>query len=262
MSLRVDILRKESLEDNLKTYEFRPVRTKEELLDLLRLRYNTWTNEQYLLNERNSIHTRLEVDEYDSYSIPIGGFQKIEGHEELVTTGRIITQVKQDFYDSLFSKVLNDYGDDILWKSYTKQRRQPLIIFEEYLSQIESLLSDYSIDGNYVEYSRVMNDSKCRGGKILIKTGQVLHAYSKYFLGAKIAFLICPQDHLNMHIRLNKIAGQIPATGIVEHSRVGGNKSIGLYVDLEKFNNNIDYSLEVDNIYFQLKNTGHVTFKI
>jgi hypothetical protein len=214
------------------------------------------------MDERKSVSRKIEADEYDAYSIPLAGFHQTDFGEELTTTGRIITSVKQDFYASLFKEVISSHGDDILLRSYTKPRLQPLIIFEEYRPQIESLLKDFSIDGAYVEYSRVMNDSACRSGKLLVRMGQVLHAYSKHILGARMAFLICPTDHLNMHMRLNKIAGQIPSTGIVNHQRVGGNPSIGLYVDLEKFNNCESYFLEVEDIAVKLKTLGKVNFEI
>jgi len=242
-------------------FEFRLISKPEEILDLVKLRFLVWNKLGYIPLDRLSSQKTIEVDEYDAYSIPLGGFQAINGEEKLISTSRIILPDRQEFYANQFKKVIDKHGDKIVTNSFMRERKYPFIIHENYNGLIKNFLAKAGQNLQYVEYSRFMNNPDYRGMDLSIKTVQFLNMYSRFVLGLDVAFVECLVKHVDMNINKNHFSGIIPGAHIVNEERV---KQIAtaLYVDLHRFDNpNADiYSSEVHAIRHKFQKDNYFCY--
>jgi len=89
------------------SYEIRPLRSSAELATSYQLRYEAYARLGYLPG--NDHRSRLDVDEYDTSSIPLGAFDART--DELVGTLRVVaTQPRRD-YEELIRTIVAGVGD-------------------------------------------------------------------------------------------------------------------------------------------------------
>lgn len=242
-------------------YLFQLLQTPQEIHEMMSLRFKVWSKMNYIPPDRLSIEKKLEADEFDSYSIPLGGFVYNNGANKLVTTARIITNSKQYYYDKIYSEIIDTHGDAILQQSFKRERKEPLIIYESYDGLIDKFVASQKVKNGFAEYSRFMNDPQYRGMELSIKTTQFLHMYSRFFLNLDFAFVECLVKHKQMNIEKNCFCGLLPGIETFTEQRVG-QIAVGLFVDLRKFDShkNTVYNREVLSIRDKFKNDGYFCY--
>src|SRR5688572_18074917 len=117
------------------TCEIRALETVADLHESYRLRYEVYGALGYL---RRFNKPGLEIDEYDSSSIPFGAFDPATG--EMIGTLRLITLEMQPDYAHLIRRVLTQVSDRELTRQATGPRPHllPSIISPEIDRQIDA----------------------------------------------------------------------------------------------------------------------------
>jgi predicted GNAT family N-acyltransferase len=115
--------------------EIWPLDTAAELIESYRLRYDVYGALGYI---RRFNESRLEIDEFDSSSIPFGAFDPTSG--VMIGTLRLVTTEIQADYERLIRSVLADIADDELTEQASSPRVLPLpsILSEATARQIEA----------------------------------------------------------------------------------------------------------------------------
>jgi predicted GNAT family N-acyltransferase len=115
--------------------EIRALETIAELIQSYRLRYEVYGALGYL---RRFNRAKLEIDAYDSLSIPFGAFDAISG--ALIGTLRLITTEAQPGYEYSIRRILADLADEELTQQALGPWQHPLpsILSREIDRQIEA----------------------------------------------------------------------------------------------------------------------------
>jgi len=103
------------------TSEIRALDTAAELIESYRLRYAVYTALGY---SRRRNESKLEIDAYDSSSIPFGAFDSVSG--TMIGTLRLITTEAQPDHDHLIQCILADLTDEELTNHALGPRQHPL----------------------------------------------------------------------------------------------------------------------------------------
>lgn len=194
------------------TCEIRALDTVAELIESYRLRYDVYGALGYIRRFNGS---KLEIDEYDTFSIPFGAFDPVSG--VMIGTLRLVTTEPQPDHEGSIRRVLADCADEELTKQALGPwpHRLPSIISREIDRQIEA----FNTEGLVVqELSRTIVRPAYRGSGVsrgLMEFG-LAHAARH-----SPAILIggCLPDHLPMYARYGYI--QLPQTGLDRFESVG-----------------------------------------
>lgn len=117
------------------TCEIRALETVAELIESYRLRHDVYRSLGYLHRFNKS---KLEIDEYDSLSIPFGAFDPVSG--ALIGTLRLITTEAQPDYECSLRRIVADLADEELTRQALGPWPHPLpsILSEEIDRQVEA----------------------------------------------------------------------------------------------------------------------------
>jgi CheY-like chemotaxis protein len=97
--------------DLVHSFNFRELQKMDDLLDYFRLRYSVFQFMNYLQQKNKQ---SLDIDKFDPYAIPIGGFiRHDDGTETLVSTIRVVTDSLQEPYHTLIERIIDEYPVDI-----------------------------------------------------------------------------------------------------------------------------------------------------
>jgi predicted GNAT family N-acyltransferase len=128
-----------------------------ELMEAYRLRYDVYESLNYLQQKNFS---RLEIDEYDWYSIPFGAFSAKTG--ELLGTLRLITDRIQTPYSYKIQRILHESADDELTASSSKARPHPMPSINS--SRVTKMMAKFNAEQRTVyEMSRMIVHPRFRG---------------------------------------------------------------------------------------------------
>lgn len=194
------------------TCEIRALSTIAELIESYRLRYDVYGALGYIRRFNGS---KLEIDEYDMFSIPFGAFDPVSG--VMIGTLRLVTTEPQPDYEGSIRQVLADHADEELTKQALGPwpHRLPSIISQEIDRRIEA----FNTEGFVVnELSRTIVRSAYRGSGVSRGLMELGLAYAAQHAPA-ILIGGCLPDHVPMYARYGYI--QLPQTGIDRFESVG-----------------------------------------
>src|SRR5690349_4975538 len=89
--------------------EIRVLRTADELIDAFRLRYHVYSALGYI---QRASRSKLEIDEYDTSSLPFGAFDL--GTNTMIGTLRLVVPQPLPYFARLVRRVLGRAGDSEL----------------------------------------------------------------------------------------------------------------------------------------------------
>lgn len=146
-------------------FVFRILKTPEELLEAARLRYLV-----YDLHVPYKNPQRIEFDEYDKYSIPMGGFALEGGKPRLVSFLRLVTREVQPNYLGMLRDIVRKHRVLRLYRpiesvplspfpSSTEVLRQPT----QYPSFAKALVRGFNAADDTCELSRTISHTDYRG---------------------------------------------------------------------------------------------------
>ncbi|MDZ7698409.1 MAG: hypothetical protein U5R49_16295 [Deltaproteobacteria bacterium] len=238
---------------------FKEIKTYDQLVEYHHKRFKIWRKLNYIPPEFLSETCELEVDEYDKFSIPLGGFA-LNDREELAVCVRIITTSRNKQYSETMAKVLRDNGDEILSNGFSKNPDHPFPVLRDCNRDgiISAFLRKYGGIQNAVEYSRIMCTSDdFRGFYLSTKICQFLFSFSRYLLHKKIGLAACLVRHVDHNIKRNGFSGTIPGLGLIYGKSV---EQIGMtmFADMANLVNAPPefHKSTVNNIYKMFKRTG------
>lgn len=194
------------------TCEIRALETVAELIESYRLRHDVYRSLGYLHRFNKS---KLEIDEYDSLSIPFGAFDPVSG--ALIGTLRLITTEAQPEAEHSIRNVLAELADDELTRQALGPWPHPLpsIQSDEINRQIDAFNTE-----NFVvhELSRTIVRPGYRGSGVsraLMEFG-IAHAAR-----SAPAVLVggCLPEHLPMYARYGYL--KLSQTGLDRFDSVG-----------------------------------------
>jgi predicted GNAT family N-acyltransferase len=124
-------------DDELIACEIRVLSAFDELLESYRLRYDVYG----ALGYTGTNDAKLEIDEYDRYSIPFGAFDPVDG--TMIGTLRLVTTAAQPDYKRLISRILVTVDDDALSGRVVAERPHPLpsLISNEAMRHVDAFNS-------------------------------------------------------------------------------------------------------------------------
>jgi predicted GNAT family N-acyltransferase len=192
--------------------EIRTLDSVAELTESYRLRYEVYGGLGYLQRFNSSA---LEIDEYDSSSIPFGAFDTASG--EMIGTLRLIMMEVQPDYAHLVRRVLADIGDAELTAQASAPRSHilPSIISTEIDRQIDA----FNTDGFVVhELSRTIVRPDHRGSGVSRGLMELGLAYATQ-LEPSVLVGSCLTEHVPMYARYGYV--QLPHTGLDRFDSVG-----------------------------------------
>jgi predicted GNAT family N-acyltransferase len=181
--------------------EIKVLTTDEELVESYRLRYEVYGGLGYI---RTTNRAKLEIDEYDPFSIPFGAF--VGG--KLAGTLRLILNEKQPEYVEATSRVLSQVADTQLIEQASRLRRHPLpsIISTRVMRQIER----FNVDRFPVrELSRTIVHADHRGAGVsrgLMELGLAISAQR----GPAVLIGGCLAEHVPMYAKYGYV--ELPDT--------------------------------------------------
>ena len=192
------------------TFVFKQITDKEQLRQYFQLRYSVFDFMNYLQqkNER-----RLDIDKFDPYSIPYGGFVvNGDSSETIVATIRTITTEVQEPYNqmiqeisggripiSLIDRSINTGVVDSLGSFVEIKRRADFLVAEAL--DIEHVLRNYRKQGaRYGEYSRIIDHPDYRGYG-LSKSAILLAITHSLINGISVIFGQCDLRHEAMYAK-------------------------------------------------------------
>lgn len=214
---------------------FRPLLEEGELLAYYKKRFEIWNNLNYIPSEFKSA-TGLEIDDYDKYSIPLGGFS-VNGHEKLAIISRIITSRIQKDYLIKTQGLIKKFGDTVLNSAFERIPDSALPIVESCRkknreNELVQFLDRYGGLKKSVEYSRLMiTDKSCRGGGVSTKMALFHNMYARFVLNSNIGLAECLASHVPHNTSTNGFTGEIPGLGTIDAVRVE-QIAKAIYVDL------------------------------
>lgn len=146
-------------------FVFRILQTQEEMLEAARLRYFVYDIHVPYKNPH-----RIEFDEYDKYSIPMGGFVLEGGKQRLVSFLRLVTQQVQPSYLQMIRAIVQEHGVDELrpvieavplspFPSSSEVLRQP----RRYPELAKALVRGFNAADDTCELSRTISHNDFRG---------------------------------------------------------------------------------------------------
>jgi predicted GNAT family N-acyltransferase len=192
--------------------EIRALETIAELIQSYRLRYEVYGALGYV---RCFNQSKLEIDAYDSLSIPFGAFDPASG--EMIGTLRLITTEAQPYYERSLRRLVSDFADEELTKQALAPWTHPLpsILSDEIDRQIEA----FNTEGFVVrELSRTIVRPGHRGSGVsrgLMEFG-LAHAAQ---LAPVVLIGGCLPEHLPMYARYGYL--KLPQTGLDRFDSVG-----------------------------------------
>lgn len=144
---------------------FRVLETEAEMLEAARLRYVVYDIHVPYKNDSG-----LEFDEYDKYSIPMGGYVMENGVPRLVSFLRLVTRYVQPKYAQYVRNIVRTHGSTLLqaavdvepmspFPSSTEVLRQP----RHYPSSAKRLISEFNASDDTCELSRTISHRDYRG---------------------------------------------------------------------------------------------------
>lgn len=194
------------------TCEIRALDTMAELIESYRLRYEVYGALGYL---RRGNRSNLEIDSYDSLSIPFGAFDPVSG--AMIGTLRLITTEAQPGYDLLIRRILTDRADDELTEQALGpwQHSLPSIISHEINRQIEAFNTErFRVN----ELSRTIVRPSHRSSGVSRGLMEFGLAHAARFAPA-ILIGGCLPEHLAMYARYGY--SKLPQTGLDRFECVG-----------------------------------------
>jgi len=146
-------------------FVFQILHTEDELLEAARLRYLVYDIHVPYKNEQ-----RIELDEYDKYSIPMGGFALEDGKLRLVSFLRLVTREIQPRYYSILRSIVREFEVRELeqpldavplspFPSSTEVLRQS----KKYPSFAKALIRGFNAASDTCELSRTISHTDYRG---------------------------------------------------------------------------------------------------
>ncbi len=192
--------------------EIRALDTIAELNESYRLRYEVYGALGYI---QRSNKAQLEIDEYDSFSIPFGAFAPDSG--KMIGTIRLITTELQPDYDASIRRVVAEHDDAALTEQALGPWPYPLpsMITDETQRQIEAFNTERLV---VAELSRTIVHPGYRGSGISRGLMEFGLAHAARFAPA-ILIGGCLPEHLPMYARYGY--RKLPQTGLDRHERVG-----------------------------------------
>jgi predicted GNAT family N-acyltransferase len=193
-------------------FEIRVLATPRELVESYRLRYEVYGALGYL---RRPNRPRLDIDEYDSSSIPFGAFEPRSG--ELIGTLRLVKTHPQPDYDYLVRYIVASCGDTELARQAWAPQPHPLpsIISEEF---------DRRVDAFNTERFEIQELSRCivrrdrRGAGVSRRLMELGLAYAAQ-QGPSVVVGGCLPEHVAMYARYGYV--QLPFTDLGHFDSVG-----------------------------------------
>jgi predicted GNAT family N-acyltransferase len=198
--------------ENRTICEIRVLDTVAELIESYKLRYEVYGALGYL---RRFNASKLEIDEYDSSSIPFGAFDPRSG--AMIGTLRLITAEVQPDYEHLVHRVLAELGDLELAKQALGPLPLPLpsIISDEIHRQIEAFNTDRLV---VHELSRTIVRPGHRGMGVSRGLVELGLAYASR-RGPAVVVGGCLPTHLPMYAKFG--CHPLPHTGLEIFHSVG-----------------------------------------
>lgn len=146
-------------------FVFRVLQTPEEMLEAARLRYLVYDIHVPYKNQQ-----RIEFDEYDKYSIPMGGFALEPEGPRLVSFLRLVTTELQPRYHHIIRSIVDEHDVEELrrvieavpfspFPSSTEVLRQP----RGYPSLAKALIRGFNGSDDTCELSRTISHTDYRG---------------------------------------------------------------------------------------------------
>ncbi|MCZ6644363.1 MAG: GNAT family N-acetyltransferase [Gammaproteobacteria bacterium] len=148
-------------------YEIRTIENVEELKAAFALRYSIFEPMNVIPDEYNSRATRLELDNFDKYSIPLGCFL-LRPSQALVGQVRLITTSYDHRFDRLTWQMVEQAEDRELSRVFDAPYTQELPVFESFpLLELKRYLLRNGL--KYCELSRIVVLEKERGHGVASK---------------------------------------------------------------------------------------------
>jgi len=192
--------------------EIRMLVTTAELIESYQLRYEVYSALGYLQRFNRS---RLDIDEYDSSSIPFGAFDSRTG--EMIGTLRVVMTEPQPDYDYLIRYIVASYSDaDLVRQAWGPQPHPlPSIISDEVERHIEAFNTEQF---PVCEMSRCIVRTDRRGTGMSRGLTELGMAHVMR-LGPAVLIGGCLPDHVPMYARYG--FAQLPHTGLGHFDSVG-----------------------------------------
>jgi len=194
------------------TCEIKALDTAAELIESYRLRYDVYGALGY---RRRRNESKLEIDGYDSLSIPLGAFDPVSG--VMIGTLRLVTTEAQPDYEYSIRCILADLADDELTKQALSPWQHPLpsIISHEINRQIEAFNTERFV---VHELSRIIVHPGYRGSGVLRGLMELGFAYAAR-LGPAVLIGSCLPMHVPMYAKFG--CKQLPHTDLELFESVG-----------------------------------------
>jgi predicted GNAT family N-acyltransferase len=192
--------------------EIRVLATPRDLVESYRLRYEVYGALGYL---RRPNRSRLDIDEYDSSSIPFGAFDARSG--ELIGTLRLVKTHPQPDYDYLVRTIVAGCGDTELARQAWAPQPHPLpsIISEEFDRQVEAFNTERL---EVHELSRCIVRRDRRGAGVSRRLMELGLAYAAQH-APSVVVGGCLPEHVAMYARYGYV--QLPFTDLGHFDSVG-----------------------------------------
>jgi predicted GNAT family N-acyltransferase len=194
----------------IERFEIKVLSTVTELVQSYRLRYDVYGGLGYV---RSANRSRLEIDEYDAFSIPFGAF----ADGELIGTLRLIGSEPKAEYLRVIDGILADQRDQALTEQASRLRRHPLpsVISTQVMRQIETFnTSRFPL----YELSRTIVRADRRGSGISRSLMELGLAYTMLH-GPAVLIGGCLAEHVPMYAKYGYL--KLPRTGPDLYDSVG-----------------------------------------
>jgi len=144
---------------------FRVLTSEAELLEAARLRYLAYDIHVPYKNTQG-----LEFDEYDKYSIPMGGFAVENGVPRLVSFLRLVTRELQPRYAQFVRNLVRTHGAEALRAAVEREPLSPFPSSTEVLGQprrypasAKRIIQEFNASDDTCELSRTISHADYRG---------------------------------------------------------------------------------------------------
>ncbi|MDZ7698414.1 MAG: hypothetical protein U5R49_16320 [Deltaproteobacteria bacterium] len=193
------------------TFVFKQITDKEQLIQYFQLRYSVFDFMSYLQQKNDQ---RLDIDKFDPYSRPYGGFVvNDDGSETIVTTIRTITTERQEPYDHMIQEIVGgsesipvslvdgrlDHGAVRTLHDFVSQSKSHDFLVAESFD-VNSLLQTYRQENiPYGEYSRIIDHTDYRGYSLSKMAILTAIADSRLRRSPQMIFGACVPQHAKMY---------------------------------------------------------------
>jgi hypothetical protein len=201
------------MDRRMRTFRIKMMDRPAELLGSFRLRYQVYEATGYL--GQRSYPSRLEIDEYDLWSKPIGAFDVETG--DCVGTLRLIHSRLPGARAPLIRSLVDAADDPALRANVMRPRLRPLPSITS--DHVQERLVAHNVDRlEVMELGRAIVHLTCRGAGVL--RGLIeLGLAGAMAAGDAMVIADCLPEHVAMHARHGFQI--LPGTGIDRHERVG-----------------------------------------